>query len=256
MDARLASHQLDTAQGLVKALAESAQKQQAALQGDPAPDKLPVAQALAESQKALEATETQQGAHGGSGTVPAWSSPMIVAESPAGIAALTPKDAILNAGATLSLTAQDIHLAAQGKSVWAVSDGIVLYTYGKASDSKRAVQDTGLKLHAAQGQVSVQAQKDKADFNADKKVTITSTTADVLLQGKNDLQLTAAGAAIQISGGNITLIAPGKVELKASSKNLTGPKSVTVESVMLAKSNLKGCAESLKSASATGGALV
>jgi type VI secretion system secreted protein VgrG len=37
--------------------------------------------------------------------------------------------------------------------------------------------------------------------------------------------LTAAGAAIEIKGGNITLKGPGKVEFKASMKELAGPGS-------------------------------
>ncbi|MEN3109840.1 type VI secretion system Vgr family protein [Uliginosibacterium paludis] len=227
MDARLATSQLESAKALVQALAESAAKQKARLEGDPAADKLPVTEQLGHSNEVLSATETQKATEKAeaAANVPAWSEPMIAIESPAGINALTPKDAILNAGNTLSLTAADIHLAAQGKSAWAVKDGIVLYTYGKQSDTKRPVGDTGLKLHAAQGKVSIQAQSDKADFNADKKITLTSTTKDVLLQGKNDLQLTAAGAAIQISGGNITLVAPGKVSLLASQRNLTSGKS-------------------------------
>ncbi|GAA5172773.1 type VI secretion system Vgr family protein [Viridibacterium curvum] len=246
MDARLASNQLDAAHSLVKTLAESAQKQKADLQGDPAPDKLAAAEQLAHSSEVLTQTDTQGGSSpltpdsspAGAGTAPAWSEPMIVAESPAGIGTLTPKDAILNAGDTLTLAAQDIHLAAQGKSAWAVKDGIALYTYGKQSDAKRPVSDKGLMLHAAKGKLSVQAQSDKADFNADKKVTITSTTKDVLLQGKNDLQLTAGGASIQISGGNITLTAPGKVSLLASQRNLTSAKSVSPAPVSFTQSNL------------------
>lgn len=229
MDARLALTQLEAAHGLITSLADSAQKQQATLPGEPAPPQLSAAQALARSQAALNVTDTQNGPHGGSGSAPAWSVPLIVAESPAGISALTPQDAILNTGETLTLAAQDIQLTAQGKSAWAVKNGIVLYTYGKASDGRRAVQDKGLKLHAAQGKLSVQAQSDRADFNADKKLTITSTTADILLQGKNELQITAGGAAIQISGGNITLTAPGKVSLLASQRNLTSAKSATGE---------------------------
>ncbi|WP_461168436.1 DUF2345 domain-containing protein, partial [Uliginosibacterium sediminicola] len=102
----------------------------------------------------------------------------------------------------------------------------------------RPVQDKGLMLHAAKGKLSVQAQSDKADFNADKKVTITSTTKDVLLQGKNDLQLTAGGASIQISGGNITLTAPGKVSLLGSQRNLTGAKSAAVITPSLGSSSV------------------
>jgi type VI secretion system secreted protein VgrG len=290
MDARLAQTQLDAAQQRVTALADSAQKQKASITGEAAPDKLPATEQLAHSQEVLATTETQgssplppageglgeraggadgatqssalspqssaAGGTGGTGTAPAWSEPMLVAESPAGIALLTPKDVILNTGNTLTLAAADIQLIAQGNSAWAVKDGIVLYTYGKQADPQRPVTDKGLKLHAAQGKLSVQAQSDKADFNADKKVTLTSTTQDVLLQGKNDLQLTAAGAAIQISGGNITLIAPGKVELKASQKNWTSAKAVTGEQATLAKSEAKGCGQKISDAAATGGPFV
>jgi type VI secretion system secreted protein VgrG len=231
LDSRIASTQLEAAQGLVKSLAESAQKQKAEIKGEPAPAKLAAAEALANSQKILEATETgsTSGANvnGGGGTVPAWSEPMIVAESPAGIAALTPKDAVLVAGNTLTLAAADIHIASQGKQAWSVKDGIALYTYGKQSDGARAVKDLGLKLHAAKGKVSIQAQSDRADFNADKAITITSTTADVLLQGKDKLMITAGGAAIEISGGNITLTASGMVDLKAGQRNFTSAKSVS-----------------------------
>lgn len=163
---------------------------------------------------------------------------MIVAESPSGIAALTPNDTVLVAGNTLTLASADIHIASQGKQAWAVKDGIALYTYGKQSDNARPVKDLGLKLHAARGKVSVQAQSDKADFNADKAVTITSTTADVMLQGKDKLTVTAGGAAIEISGGNITLTASGVVDLKASQRNFSGPKSASPSPVSFVQSNL------------------
>jgi type VI secretion system secreted protein VgrG len=231
LDSRLAPNQLEAAQSLVKSLAESAQKQKAEITGEPAPDKLAAAEGLAKSQKIVETTETSDASSGnvsgGSGTVSAWSEPIIVTESPSGIAALTPKDAILVAGNTLALTAADIHIASQGKQAWAVKDGIALYTYGKQSDGSRPVKDLGLKLHAAKGKVSIQAQSDKADFNADKTVTITSTTADVLLQGKDKLTVTTGGASIEISGGNITLTASGVVDLKGSQRNFTSAKSAS-----------------------------
>ena len=225
LDSRIAPDQLQAAQSLVTTLADSAQKQKADITGEPTPDKHPSVAALAKSQEIIATTETGTAANeqvqGGGGTVPAWSEPMLVAESPAGIAALTPKDAVLVAGSTLTLAAADIHIASQGKQAWAVKDGIALYTYGKQSDANRPVKDLGLKLHAAKGKVSVQAQSDKADFNADKAVTITSTTADILLQGKSKLTLTAGGAGIEIAGGNITLTASGAVDLKGAQRNLT-----------------------------------
>lgn len=245
LDAKVAQSQLDKTHTLVTTLADSAKKQKAHLEGDTDTDKLPAIEHLAHSQEVLATTDTHGSAEdstigGGTGTVPAWSDPMLVAESPAGINLLTPQNLILNTGTTFTVAGADIHLAAQGKSVWAVANGIALYTYGKQADPNRPVADLGLKLHAAQGTLSVQAQTDKADFNADKKVTLASTTEDILLQGKNDLLLTAAGAAIQLSGGNITLLCPGKVELKASKKNWTGPKSTT-NAETLKSSQLEKC---------------
>ncbi|MDB5800607.1 MAG: hypothetical protein JWL63_1546 [Rhodocyclales bacterium] len=237
LDSRIAPDQLQAAQNLVTTLADSAQKQKADITGDPSPDKHPSVEALAKSQEIIAATDTGTAAgeqvQGGGGTAPAWSEPMLVAESPAGIAAVTPKDAVLVAGSTLTLAAADIHIASQGKQAWAVKDGIALYTYGKQSDTNRPVKDLGLKLHAAKGKVSVQAQSDKADFNADKAVTITSTTADVLLQGKSKLTVAAGGAGIEIAGGNITLTASGTIDLKGAQRNLTSAKSASGAAITL-----------------------
>jgi type VI secretion system secreted protein VgrG len=46
---------------------------------------------------------------------------------------------------------------------------------------------------------------------------------------KQKILATAQGAYLKIEGGNIELHAPKKMELKASQKNLTGPKSAAVE---------------------------
>jgi type VI secretion system secreted protein VgrG len=60
--------------------------------------------------------------------------------------------------------------------------------------------------------------------------------------------LTAQGAYIKMSGGNIEVHAPGKVDIKASMKSWTGPKSDS-NSLTLAKADLKGCEQSSKDAS-------
>jgi type VI secretion system secreted protein VgrG len=57
---------------------------------------------------------------------------------------------------------------------------------------------------------------------ADKAINVSSTQAMVLVTAPKHVLLTAAGAAIRIEGGNITLTAPGKVEFKASMKELAG----------------------------------
>jgi type VI secretion system secreted protein VgrG len=60
-------------------------------------------------------------------------------------------------------------------------------------------------------------------------VTLASTTGKLSASAKQKILATAQGAYLKIEGGNIELHAPKKVELKASQKNLTGPKSAAVE---------------------------
>jgi type VI secretion system secreted protein VgrG len=68
--------------------------------------------------------------------------------------------------------------------------------------------------------------------------------------------LTAAGAAIEIKGGNITLKGPGKVEFKASMKELKGPGSASQSLELKKPGELKGCAERVSSAARKGAAVV
>ncbi|MDB5950579.1 MAG: type secretion protein, partial [Massilia sp.] len=152
----------------------------------------------------------------------------------AGIAATTPSDAILAAGNTSSITAgQDINFAAQGNSFYGVKAGISLFTYGKASVKEKPNQETGIKLHAASGKVSSQSQSDETRITADKTITVASITKGVSVAAKEHVLLTAQGAYLRLEGGNIMLHAPGKVEFKASMKELAGPADGSVASSAL-----------------------
>ncbi|WP_341676412.1 type VI secretion system Vgr family protein [Niveibacterium sp. SC-1] len=251
MNAQAASASLTQAQDVARTLAQSARAQKAIVADEP--QELAAIEALGDSLKDLAATQTRDSAadNGGAGTVPAWDSPMIIAEAAAGLVATTPADAALVSGRTLSAVAADINGIAQANSGWSAAQGIVLYAYGKASDTSRAITKTGLQLHAAHGPVSVRAQSDTLSINAQKRLTIASTESTVTLQGKDMLKLVAAGAALDLSGGNITLTAPGKAELKAASKNFTGPQAASAEFTPLAGSSFSGCAERLKAAAST-----
>ena len=163
---------------------------------------------------------------GGTGTVPAWDKPLMAFSAPAGIGAFTPADALLSAGQTLSLAAgQDANFAVQGTSAWAVKEGIVFFTHGQAQNGSKPNQETGIKLHAASGSVSMQSQSDETTIAAQKQVTVASTTQNVTITAPKHILLTAGGAYLRIEGGNIQLHAPGRVEFRSSMKNLTGPQS-------------------------------
>jgi type VI secretion system secreted protein VgrG len=169
---------------------------------------------------------TSTGAMGGTGQTPAWCNPDIVMSAPAGIAMVTPQSASFNAGTTTSIAAgQDINLLAQANAAHSVKSGISLFTYGKASNPKKPNQEVGISLHAASGKVSSQSQSDKTQITADKAITVASTTDAVSIQAPKHVLLTAQGAYIKMSGGNIEVHAPGKVEFKASMKSWTSAKS-------------------------------
>lgn len=240
MDARETQAQLDESRELHRTLADSAQKHQAKLQGEAPPDKLPTAEAMKATQESLAATEGDDAAaqpstdtdapriDGGRGSIAAWSRPDLVLAGAGGIGAYTPASTVASAGQTLTFVAgQDASLNAQRNHAVAVKDGIALFTYGKAQDAQRTVQDVGMKLHAASGKVSAQAQSARAQLNADKAVTIASTSAGITVTAPNSILLAGGGSYLKIEGGNIELGTSGAASFKAAMKELAGAGSAS-----------------------------
>jgi type VI secretion system secreted protein VgrG len=117
--------------------------------------------------------------------------------------------------------------------------GISLFTYGKASNKTKPNQEAGLKLHAASGKLSSQSQSGITSLVADKTVTVASVTKSVAISApKKHVLLTAQGAYIKLEGGNIEVHAPGKVEFKASAKELAGPVSASSADIAMKLSEL------------------
>ncbi|TAM33598.1 MAG: DUF2345 domain-containing protein, partial [Rhodanobacter sp.] len=135
------------------------------------------------------------------------------------------------------------------------AQGIALYAQGSDAGS-RPVKPTGIKLHAASGQVSVQAQQDKADFAAQKAITVSSSTGSINASAKQHLLLTAAGAYLKIQGGDIEIGAPGKAQFKGAQREMAGGQSVSGEQVVLAKGKAKLCAMKMRSADSAGEGVV
>lgn len=193
---------------------------------------------MSESKKTIPATPNvtgEFGIGGGGGTIPVFAKPDLVLAGAGGIGAYTPASALASAGQTLSLVAgQDANLNTQRNQAVAVKDGIALFTYGKAQDSQHTVQDVGMKLHAASGKVSAQAQSAKAQLNADKAVTIASTSAGITISAPNSILLTGGGTYLKIEGGNIELGTSGAASFKAAMKELAGGASVSAPSLSFA----------------------
>ncbi|MCI1005925.1 type VI secretion system Vgr family protein [Herbaspirillum sp. C7C8] len=258
LDVRGALSQLADSVEKQKQLAETAQKHNAKFEGETEAGKLPAVESLAESVEVLKASATasagssggDDGGEAGSSAATAFSAPQLQLSSPAGIAAATPASAILAAGVTSSVTAgKDINQIAQGNLHHLAKSGISLFTYGKASDASKPVQDAGMALHAASGKVIVQSQAGKTLMTAAKQVTVASVGQDVQITGKQHVQFSAQGAWLKLEGGNIEVHGPGAMEFKASAKELTGPASST-SSLTMSSGDIKGCSQASQDASA------
>jgi type VI secretion system secreted protein VgrG len=283
LDSRAPAAQVEQGQQLLHTLAESAQQHNAKLispQAEPnvvgatkadTAKQLAVEQALyasldslgtsdqrsASAQNSGDGTgDSSDSTGGGAGSITAWSRPDLVLASPSGIAAFTPAASVLSAGNTLSWVAgQDLQQIAQGNYAVAIKSGLVFYTYGKATNTSKPNTETGIKLHAASGNVNTQSQSGATRITADKAVDVSSTSGMVKITAPKHILLTAAGAAIDMQPGSITLKGPGKVEFKASMKVLTSPGSGSQSLQLKGPSKLKGCAKSLQDAAASGAAV-
>ena len=112
----------------------------------------------------------------------------------------------------------DLNLAAQNALVTAAQDGIELFTVGKLGEADRPVDETGIRMAAA-------AARSRSRRTPTKRgsVEIASTSADVDIAANEHVLLTALGAYLRLSGGNIEIHAPGNVVFHASQKELAGP---------------------------------
>jgi uncharacterized protein (DUF2345 family) len=82
----------------------------------------------------------------------------------------------------------------------------------------------GITLIAGQGDIEFQAQADKMQIAAKNDVTIQSASAHIdWAAAKKVVLATAGGANITIEGGNITVMCPGKITVRAGTKSFVGP---------------------------------
>jgi uncharacterized protein (DUF2345 family) len=196
------------------------------------------------AQKALQATlaslrgveggaDTDESG-GGQGRIPVTQRPDLVLSAAGDIASLTPAHTVLSTGQHTTLTAgQDTNLLAQRHQAWAVKDGISLFTRGEAKDTQHGVQEVGIKLHAASGNVSAQAQSGAFTLTAEKAIDVQSTTASIVISAPSKLLLNGGGGYIKIEGGDIELGTRGPASFKAGMKELTSGGSASRSGVSM-----------------------
>ena len=238
MDSSLAKNLQQTQSELTLALAETAYTHHPSInqqkQPQPKAEQLP---AYLQQQHSIQVISERspagsQNSNSTDNHIDTYSEPQLQFSSPAGIIAASNTNLILSAGNTSSLTAEhDLSMNSQHQQHYAVKDGIHLFTQGKATDPNKPNQETGIKLHAAQGKVSQQTQSGHTHVNAAKDVHIVSTQGSITIAAPEHLKLTAGGAYINIEGGDVQIHGPATMAFKAGMSNFTGPASASVPGI-------------------------
>ncbi|MFM0598497.1 DUF2345 domain-containing protein, partial [Paraburkholderia dilworthii] len=71
----------------------------------------------------------------------------------------------------------------------------------------------------------IKAQSDNVEFTAQKTFRLLSATEKIEVAADQEILLTSGGAYIRISGGNIDIHAPGKIDVKGAQHSFNGPTS-------------------------------
>jgi type VI secretion system secreted protein VgrG len=245
LDSREAKGALQQAHSLSVALQDSAQAQAAGVPGKSSEQHQHDRTQLQRLEQDLSGTysgSAQEHFGGGAGSVTAWTQAHLITSAPAGIAQLTAGSAVHVSGQhSVQVAGLDLNALAQGDSSTVVGEGISWYTVGQVQHPNKPQQQTGARLHAATGQVKVQAQNAESRLTAAQDICVVSTQSNVEVQApRAELLLAAGGAFIRIQGGNITLGAPGSIQVSGAQTVYTGPASMNA-SVSLAKGELRGC---------------
>ena len=129
------------------------------------------------------------------------------------------------AGETITLAAgQDVNWAVGGSQRIHTGQAIGVLAGAVGAGDKAAGK--GITLIAGKGDIEVQAQADKLQIAAKQDVTVQSASAHIdWAAAKRIVLATAGGANITIEGGNITVMCPGTITVKASQKSFVGPEN-------------------------------
>ncbi|MGH8782358.1 type VI secretion system Vgr family protein [Paraburkholderia sp.] len=212
LDARQGSNQLTGSESVIDGLSQASETAQA----ESLKDGHDALKAFTDATQHSEAGATGGGgvtAGGGTGNANAFTQPVMLFATPAGIALSTQKSAHVAADQHINLVSgQSTHIATGKSLVASIGQKLSLF-----------VQNAGMKLFAAKGKVQVQAHADNVEVIAQKSLLLMSATEQVQAAAKQEILLTSGGAYIRIKDGNIEIHAPGKIDVKGGSHMFSGP---------------------------------
>ena len=213
-DARPASSQLINSESLLESMSEASEAHQA----ESLKDGYDALKTFTDATQTSIAGTTSGGitAGGGTGNANGFKDPIMLLASPAGIALSTQKSNQIYAGEQINVVSGQSTFIATGKSLVAsIAEKISLF-----------VQNAGMKVFAAKGKIEIQAHSGNIELTAQKTLSLVSATDSIEAAAKQEIFLTAGGAYIRISDGNIEMHAPGLISIKGTQHSFSGPTSL------------------------------
>lgn len=177
----------------------------------------------AESLDAAQTDAASKSTATGEGKLPHTGDPIVALSARAGLVVVAGQDVAMLAGENIAIGAgQDLQVASGGAA--RIHTGQAIGMLGGAVGPGDQAAGKGITLIAGQGDIELQAQADRMQIAAKGDVQIQSKSAHIDWAAAKKITLaTAGGASIVIEGGNITVMCPGKITVRAGTKSLVGP---------------------------------
>ncbi|MBJ4956621.1 type VI secretion system tip protein VgrG [Salmonella enterica subsp. enterica serovar Goldcoast] len=143
--------------------------------------------------------------------------PVIVAGAPGGIALSTPQHIQFSANGSQIMTAGgNTEVSSLRRMVLAAKRGLVAFAH-----------ELGMKLVAAAGKVTIQAQTDAMEITAMKGITITSTQDEIIISAQKKITLQCGGSYVTISPDKIENGCSGDFKVKSANFDYAGPATLS-----------------------------
>ncbi|WP_312431731.1 type VI secretion system Vgr family protein [Achromobacter sp.] len=154
------------------------------------------------------------------GKVPHLTDPLVLMAGRAGLTQAAGRNVQVAAGELVHWSSgQDHNLAVIGSL--RVHTGQAL---GIVAGVQKGGAESGLDLIAGTGEVDVISQHDTLTVQAQQDLRMVSANAGIEYASPKRIRIAnAAGASIVIEGGNITVTAPGRIDVKTGNKQFAGP---------------------------------
>ncbi|WP_227246693.1 type VI secretion system Vgr family protein [Paraburkholderia caribensis] len=154
---------------------------------------------------------------------PEFTEPHLTLASPGGIESTTEGSTHIASGKHIALTSgAHVAVAAAGSLFASIGSKLRLF-----------VQNAGMRLVAAGGDIDIHALKDSINLLA--KLNITHTANRITITAKEELLINGGGSYTRWNGGGVETGTDGTWVVHSGSRSLTGPKSVPAEMPILPK---------------------